>query len=183
MSFAVWLTGLSGSGKSAIAKALLEQLHARGVDAAVLESDVLRTQLTPYPRYDEQERDFFYRVMADLGAYLAKSVPVIFDATANRRAYRDKARRDIARFAEVFVDTPLEICAARDPKGLYRSSKTTTLPGVQAPYEPPLAPELVVSGSRGTPQDGAAAIVSLLERRGWLREQISGTPGPGRSSA
>jgi adenylylsulfate kinase len=167
MSFAVWLTGLPGSGKSAIARELVRLLHERKVDVSVLESDVMRTQLTPFPRYDEKDRDFFYSSLADFGISLVeKSRPVIFDATANRRAYRDAARKRIARFAEVFVDTPLEVCAARDPKGLYR--KANTLPGVQAPYEPPLAPELVVHGAEGTPQDAAREIVELLGRRGWV---------------
>lgn len=169
MSFAVWLTGLSGSGKSAIAKALLPELHARGIDAAVLESDVLRTQLTPFPRYDEAERDQFYETIARWGADLAsRDKPVIFDATANRRAYRDRARAAIARFAEVFVDTPIEVCAARDPKGIYRNKKTSTLPGVHVPYEIPLSPELVVRGDEGTPRGAALAVVELLQRRGWL---------------
>jgi adenylylsulfate kinase len=167
MSLAVWLTGLSGSGKSAIARELVRLLHELGVEVSVLESDVMRTQLTPFPRYDEKDRDFFYSSLADFGISLVeKSRPVIFDATANRRAYRDAARKRIARFAEVFVDTPLEVCAARDPKGLYR--KANTLPGVQAPYEPPLAPELVVHGAEGTPQDAAREIVELLGRRGWV---------------
>jgi adenylylsulfate kinase len=168
-AFAVWLTGLPGSGKSTIAKALLAALHARGIGAAVLESDVLRTQLTPFPRYDEAERDDFYGTMARWGADLAsRSKPVIFDATANKRAYREAARSDIARFAEVFVDTPIEICAARDPKGLYRKQRATTLPGLQVPYEPPLAPELIVRGDQGSPGQAATAIIELLERRGWL---------------
>jgi adenylylsulfate kinase len=170
MSFAVWLTGLSGSGKRAIARALLEQLHARGVRAAVLESDVLRTQITPHPRYDAAERDLFYASLAHLGTFLAENgTPVVFDATAHRRAYREAARQRIARFAEVYVDTPLEVCAARDPKGLYRNRNATTLPGVQVPYEPPLAPELVVHGDRGSPRESAGAVVDLLERRGWLQ--------------
>jgi adenylylsulfate kinase len=169
MSFAVWLTGLPGSGKSAIARPLLEQLHARSIEVAVLESDVLRTQLTPFARYDEKERDFFYSSLAQLGVLLvAQGRAVLFDATANRRAYRDLARRQIARFAEVFVDTPLEVCRARDPKGLYRGGRTTTLPGAQAEYEPPPAPELVIPGASGTPQEAAARIVALLEQRGWL---------------
>lgn len=167
MSFAVWLTGLSGSGKSAVAKQLLAKLHGRGVDTAVLESDVMRTQLTPFPRYDEEERDFFYRVLGDFAARLVADVPVIVDATANRRAYRDRAREGIGRFAEVFVSTPLEVCAQRDTKGLYKGS-VKSLPGVQAPYEIPLAPDLVIPGDRGTPEQGAAQVMALLERRGWL---------------
>jgi adenylylsulfate kinase len=171
-AFAVWLTGLPASGKSAIAKELLALLHARGIDAALLESDALRRQLTPYPRYDEAERELFYSTLAHLGEFLAaRGVPVIFDATGNRRAYRDAARGRIARFAEVFVDTPLEVCAARDPKGLYRAAregKSITLPGAQAAYEAPQQPEVVVRGDAGTPREAAAAIVSLLERRGWI---------------
>ena len=172
MSFAVWLTGLSGSGKSAIARELLAQLHARGVEAAVLESDVLRTQLTPFATYAPQERDFFYAALVQLGSDVARrGRPVLFDATANLRAYRDAARASIARFAEVFVDTPLEVCAARDTKGLYRAARegrSATLPGAQAAYEPPAAPELVVHGDRGTPAESAAAIAAWLEKRAWL---------------
>jgi adenylylsulfate kinase-like enzyme len=171
-SFAVWLTGLPACGKSAIARELARLLHERGVEASVLESDVLRTQLTPYPSYDEAERDLFYAGLVELGAYLAKEGrPVLFDATANRCRYRDAARRRIARFAEVFVDTPREVCVARDPKGLYRAARegrSATLPGAQAAYEPPQHPELVVRGDTGTPEEGARAVMALLERRGWL---------------
>jgi adenylylsulfate kinase len=169
LSFAVWLTGLSGSGKSAIARALLERLHARGLDAALLESDVMRTQITPFPSYDDADRDFFYDVLMQLGSVIVdKARPVIFDATANRRAYRDAARKKIARFAEVLVDTPLEVCIARNTKGLYSTGATATLPGVQAPYEAPLAAELVVRGDRGTPGGAADSIVDLLGRLQWL---------------
>jgi adenylylsulfate kinase-like enzyme len=74
----------------------------------------------------------------------------------------------IARFAEVYVSTPLAVCAARDTKGFYRSKAVKTLPGAQVPYEPPLAPELVIPGDRGTPGEGAQAIVELLAQRGWI---------------
>jgi adenylylsulfate kinase len=169
MSFAVWLTGLSGSGKSAIATALLEDLRGRGISVAVLESDVLRTQLTPFATYEETERDEFYATLADLGAWLvSRGKPVIIDATANRRAYRDRARRAIERFAEVYVSTPLEVCVARDTKGFYKSKDVKTLPGVQAPYEPPRQPELAIAGDRGTPREAAGEILALLERRGWV---------------
>ena len=167
MSFAVWLTGLSGSGKSAIARELLRLLHEGGVDVSMLESDVMRTQLTPFARYDEADRDFFYGALADIGAaVLAQGRAVLFDATANRRRYRDAARARIDRFCEVYVDTPLEVCRARDTKGLYRQG--AALPGVQAPYEPPLTPEVVVHGDRGTPAEAAAQILGYLRRRHWL---------------
>lgn len=172
MSFALWLTGLSGCGKSSIARELAALLHDRGVDPAVLESDAMRTQLTPFPRYDESEREFFYSALVELGAHcVAQGVPVIFDATANRRAYRDAARARIARFAEIFVDTPLEVCAARDPKGLYRAARegrSSTLPGLQAAYEAPLSPELMLHGDHGTPREAAERIAAFLAARHWL---------------
>ena len=170
MSFAVWLTGLPGAGKSAVARELLGALHARGVEAAVLESDVMRTQLTPFATYEEAERDSFYRALADIAVLLSREFPVIVDATASRRAYRERARAQIARFAEIYVSTPLEVSAQRDTKGLYRPGATRTLPGTQVPYEAPLCPELVIPGDRGTPKEGAAAVVELLERRGWIEK-------------
>ncbi len=162
MSFAAWLTGRPASGKSAIARELVGLLHERGVEVSVLESDVMRTQLTPFPRYDDADRDFFYGTLAEIGAQLVNGGrPVVFDATANRRAYRDAGRKAVERFAEVYVDTPLEICKARDPKGLYRG-------GMTIDYEPPLTPELVIDGSRTAPAEGARAILALLEKRAWV---------------
>ena len=162
MSFAAWLTGRPASGKSAIARELVGLLHERGVEVSVLESDVMRTQLTPFPRYDDADRDVFYRTLAEIGAHLVNGGrPMVFDATANRRAYREAGRKAIERFAEVYVDTPLEICKARDPKGLYRG-------GMTIDYEPPLTPELVIDGSRTAPAEGARAILALLEKRAWV---------------
>jgi adenylylsulfate kinase len=171
-SFAVWLTGMPSSGKSTIARALLAALQARGLKPALLESDVLRTQLTPKPTYDDAERALFYASLVHLGEFLSSAgIPVVIDATANRRDYRERARERIERFAEVFVDSPIEVCRARDVKGLYRAAmegKSSTLPGAQAAYEPPEKPELVVRGDAGTPEGSAALIIALLERRKWL---------------
>ena len=172
-AFAVWMTGLPASGKTTIARALINQLSIRGIDVAVLESDALRQVLTPRATYGEEERDIFYRAMAYVGALLVShGVPVIFDATANRRAYRDRARTTIDRFIEVYVDCPLDVCVARDPKGIYRKGRSgdaTTVPGLQASYEPPEHPDLVVSG-HGVPPDAAAgAIVRMLEDKSYVQ--------------
>jgi adenylylsulfate kinase len=96
-AFAVWITGLPASGKSTITSQLQTLLQERGIDIEVLESDVLRQQLGG--NYDEAGREAFYQRMVWIGTLLVKhGVPVIFDATANRRAYRDAARTQIPQF-------------------------------------------------------------------------------------
>src|SRR5262249_39996644 len=93
-------------------------------------------------------------------------VSVIFDATANRRAYRDRTRQTIPRFIEVFVECPLETCIQRDPKGIYRKARegdATQVPGVQAPYEPPERPDVIVRGDRDTPAEAAQRILAALD--------------------
>lgn len=173
-AFAIWITGLPASGKSTITRALVRELAARGLDPAVLESDELRRVLTPRPTYSEDEREQFYRSMAYIGTILARhGVPVIFDATANRRAYRAAARDAISRFVEVYVDCPWDICVARDPKGIYRRAQTgqaSTVPGVQAPYERPHRADLVLSG-RGDPVEAARTIVRALDARGYFNDR------------
>jgi adenylylsulfate kinase len=147
-------------------------LAARGVDLAVLESDELRKIFTPDARYDEKGRDAFYRQMVYVGALLVRhGVPVLFDATANRRAYRDLARQQIPWFMEVYVDSPLEACMARDPKGIYRQAREgeiSTVPGLQAEYEPPKDPDLIVHGDRERPEDAAGRLIGQLIQRDFL---------------
>jgi adenylylsulfate kinase len=170
--FAIWVTGLPASGKSTLVSALRRQLDARGVHLAVLESDVLRKVFTPQPRYDEQERDLFYTEMIYVGALLIEhTVSVIFDATANRRAYRNAARAQIPKFLEVYVDCPLEVCIARDPKGIYRGGsqgRSCTVPGMQATYEPPEAPDVLIHGDREPAETGAERVIAKLEEKGFL---------------
>jgi adenylylsulfate kinase len=171
--FAVWITGLPASGKSTLALALNKLLSDRCVNVAVLESDALRRVFTPHPRYDEEEREVFYGAMVYLGRLLTEhGVSVIFDATANRRVYRNRAREQISRFLEIYVDCPLDVCISRDPKGIYRKAteKTaTTVPGVQAAYEPPEHPDLLVRGDLGMTKVAAQQIATLLLQRGYLK--------------
>jgi len=188
--FAVWLTGLPASGKSTVARALQKMLAGRGVRTVVLESDDVRKLLTPSPRYDPSERDRFYGALADLARRLTEEgVPVLVAATANLRAYRDRAREVIPRFLEVYVECPLEVCRQRDPKGIYRRSDAGTapnVPGVSTPYEPPLHPEVVVDGERDPAGDSARAILRALASRGFVarcfrgarrRVRLTGLPG------
>ena len=171
-SFAIWITGLPASGKSTLTAALKGQLAELGIDIAVLESDSLRKILTPNPRYDETERALFYRQMVYIGKLLVDhGVPVIFDATANLRVYRDQARAEIPRFFEIYVEVPVSICIERDPKGIYRQAKeggAATVPGVQAQYEPPENPDLVIYGDREPSESAAQRVVALLARKGCI---------------
>ncbi len=165
--FAIWLTGLPASGKSSITRELVKLLQTHGVTAVVLESDAMRKILTPDPTYSEEERDLFYNNLVFVGDLITKSgANVIFDATANKREYRDRARRLIARFIEVQVECPLEVCAKRDPKGIYAQAalgKASTVPGLQTAYEPPLMPDLILDG-QAPPERGAALVLDKLKQ-------------------
>ena len=171
-AFAVWITGLPASGKSTVTSELAKQLRDLGVEVTVLESDALRRLFSKTPRYDEQDREYFYGSLAFIGQTLVEhGVSVIFDATANRRRYRDRARQTIPRFIEVFVECPLEICIQRDPKGIYRQARggaASNVPGMQAPYEPPKTPDIVVSGDRDDPKVAAQRVVDLLIGKAYL---------------
>lgn len=174
--WAVWITGLPASGKSTISRHLSESLASRGVCVQVLESDTLRSVLTPHPTYDPEEREAFYNTLVYIGRLLTKNgVNVIFDATANLRTWRDRARREIPAFLEVHVKTPLEVCEERDPKGIYRKAgegRARTVPGRQAPYEEPLHPEITVAGTQ-RPEESAKEILEAMDARSFLQPDMA----------
>lgn len=162
----IWLTGVPASGKTTVARALLRLLRERGVAAELLDSDALRRALTPRPTYSDAERDWFYDRLVATAAWLTGAgANVVIAATGHRRSYRDAARARLAPFAEVWVRCPAEVCRARDPKRLYQAvaaGTITGLPGVDLPYEPPLAPEVVVDADHQTPEEAAAAIAARI---------------------
>jgi bifunctional enzyme CysN/CysC len=159
----VWLTGLSGSGKSSVAVELERQLIDAGRPAYLLDGDNLRHGLNGDLGFSAADRDENVRRVAHVARLFADTgVVAIVPLISPYRAARDFARalHDAAElpFIEVFVDTPLEVCEARDPKGLYakaRAGEITGMTGIDDPYEPPLQPE-----RRYTPDDGDPATVA-----------------------
>jgi adenylylsulfate kinase len=168
-AFGIWVTGLPASGKSTIVKVLRPQLEALGLAVDVLESDEVRRVLTPQATYSESERDLFYRALAFTGQRLvAHGITVLFDATASRQAYRDWARAMIPRFIEVAVECPLNVCMARDWKGTYEKGlrgESTTVPGLQAPYESPTNPEVRIDTTKVSPDEAARYICDVVRAR------------------
>lgn len=165
-ALALWITGLPASGKSTIVSLLRPQLENMGFTVEVLESDAVRRILTPTPTYSTDERDLFYRALAFTGQRLVEyGVTVIFDATASQRSYRDFARSVIPRFVEVAVDCPLEVCMQRDRKGTYlrgQRGESSTVPGLQVPYEAPLNPELRIDTTVVPAGEAARQILELI---------------------
>jgi len=171
--FAIWITGTPASGKSTIAAEVIRLLAENyGVRIVHLESDSLRQILTPQPTYSSTERDWFYKVMTFLGQLMTTNgLNVLFDASANRRAYRDEARRCISRFLEVYVKCPMSVCMARDPKGIYRKAErgmATNVPGLQDIYEEPVAPECIVESDRLSAEECAAHVITAIKQKGWI---------------
>ena len=169
MSFAIWMTGLPASGKSTITALVKPQLERLGLTVEVLESDEVRRLLTPVASYSQEERDVFYRALAFTGSRLvAHGVTVLFDATASRRSYREFARGLIPRFVEVAIECPLAVCMERDKKGTYdkgRHGESTTVPGLQAPYEAPLTAGPHDRHDCALAQDAADQIVALVKKK------------------
>jgi adenylylsulfate kinase len=174
----VWITGLPSSGKSTLAGRIATRLRAAGLPAAVLDGDQVRAALDPRPGYDLEARSRFYGTIARLAALLAKQgLVAVVAATANRRAFRERARALAPRFIEVFVDVPLDVCVARDTKGLYAAARrgaVTELPGFGVGFEPPERPDVLASG--GEDLAAPTAVLSLLS--GGAAPRYSSTPAP-----
>lgn len=179
--FTIWLTGLSGAGKSTIAARLATDLRARGLKVEVLDGDVVRTNLSQGLGFSKEDRDTNIRRIGWVCEVLNRNdVVAIAAAISPYRDVRDEVRTRIGRFVEVYMEAPVEVLAQRDPKGLYRRAQAgalTGLTGVDDPYEPPLNPEVTChTDGRDRPEDSAARVIAKLEELGYL---APAAPPPG----
>ena len=182
--WAVWFTGLPGSGKSKISKIVCEMLTDNGITCERIEMDAIRKQYVRNPEYTDEERDFVYEKLVDFAEKGVKSGKnIIIDATAHKRLYREMARKKIKRFIEVMVRCPLSICIERESKrekglvvaqmyrkALERKEKGAQFEdlgaviGVDVPYEENPRAEIIIDNSTGTAMDNARKVKEEIRR-------------------
>ncbi|WP_281888520.1 adenylyl-sulfate kinase [Paenibacillus sp. YYML68] len=166
---AVWLTGLSGAGKSTIAYAVEKQLILTGTLAYVLDGDVLRTGLNKGLGYTPEDRQENVRRIGEVARLFTDAGLIVLIASISpSRADRAHVRSmfEPSTFIEVFVDCPIDECERRDPKGLYkraRAGEIAQFTGISAPYEPPLKPELKIYSSMWSLERCCAEIIAYIE--------------------
>jgi bifunctional enzyme CysN/CysC len=172
----LWFTGLPGAGKSTVAAAVEERLIAAGRPAFLLDGDNLRHGLNGDLGFDDHARTENVRRTAHVARLLAESgtialVSLVSPYAVDRQAAATLHSEDSLDFIEVFVDAPLELCERRDPKGLYaraRSGELEGMTGVGAPYEPPVAPDLVLTAGEESVDAEVDRVFELLVARGLV---------------
>ena len=170
----VWLTGLSSSGKSTVAYNVEQALVGRGHLAYVLDGDNIRHGLNSNLGFSAEDRTENIRRIGEVGKLFTDGgiitlASFVSPYAADRAAVR--ALMGEGDFIEVFVDTPLEVCEARDPKGLYKKARAGEIPnftGISAPYEAPTNPELVIKTADSTLEEAAALLLAYLEAQGKI---------------
>lgn len=167
---AIWLTGLPGSGKTSIAKALKKA----NPEIILLRMDEMRRIVTPNPTYSDNEREILYRSLVYTAKTLTESGhTVIIDATGHKRSWRDLAREVIKDFGEIYLRCPLDVCKKRElvriddfaPKDIYKKAeKGEPVPGVVVPYEEPLKPDLIIDTDKVLIEESVREILRLINR-------------------
>jgi sulfate adenylyltransferase len=168
----IWLTGLSGSGKTTTAERTREVLERSGTVVTLLDGDVVRRRISPDLGFTRADRERNVLAVASMAAEIVRRGDVVICALISPyRALRAQARAIVGdHFVEVFVDTPVDVCELRDVKGLYRRARQGEVPqmtGLDDPYEPPLQPDLVLRTVDTPVDDNVRLIVRVLKDRGF----------------
>jgi bifunctional enzyme CysN/CysC len=170
----LWLTGLSGAGKSTIANLVEKKLHALGKHTYMLDGDNVRHGLNRDLGFTDADRVENIRRVSEVSKLMVDAgLIVLVSFISPFRAERRMARAlfDEGEFHEVHIDTPINVAETRDPKGLYKKARRGELKnftGIDSPYEAPESPEIYVDTTKHTPEQSAEAIVEYLQRGGWL---------------
>jgi adenylylsulfate kinase len=171
------MTGLSGSGKTTIAKVLERRLRERGVNVEILDGDIVRTNLSKGLGFSKEDRDTNITRIGFVANLLSRNgVVAITAAISPYREVRDAVREHTERFVEIYVDAPLEVCESRDVKGMYakaRAGEIKGFTGIDDPYEEPLAPEVVCKTATESVDECAAKILAFLEHSGYIATEAA----------
>jgi adenylylsulfate kinase len=177
--FVVWLTGLSGSGKTTIARQLYPRLKEVGVNVEMLDGDVVRRELSPELGFTKQDRETHAKRVVYLCKLLSRNgVASIVSLISPYREFRKYARTEIGTFVEIYVKCSLETCIQRDPKGLYKKAlagEIKDLTGLQDPYEEPIKPELVIETESERVEESVEKIMQTLRNLGYLENVVKVT--------
>ncbi|WP_445173877.1 adenylyl-sulfate kinase [Microcoleus sp.] len=170
--FILWFTGLSGSGKTTITKALEPELKARGCRVEILDGDVVRTNLSKGLGFSQEDRDTNIRRIGFVAHLLSRNGVVAMTAAISPyRAIRDEIRAMEPNFVEVYVTAPLEVCEGRDVKGLYakaRAGEIKGFTGIDDPYEEPVNPEIICYTERESVEESVKKVLTKLEQLGYI---------------
>lgn len=171
--FTLWFTGLSGAGKTTIAEIVERDLREKFGKVEVLDGDIVRTNLSKGLTFSREDRDTNVLRIGFVADLLTRNgVGVIVSAISPFKEARDQVRHNVGEdFIEIFVDAPLEVCADRDVKGLYKKAFSGEIPqftGVSDPYEAPAAPELHIHTDQEDPQESAQRVIGKLEELGYI---------------
>ncbi len=170
--FTLWFTGLSGSGKTAMAKVIAQELRARGLKVERLDGDIVRQSLTRDLGFSKEDRDKNIERVTFVAKLLTRNgVAVLCSFISPYRERRAKSREEIGEFVEVYVECPVEVCAQRDVKGLYAKAfagEIQNFTGVSDPYEPPENPEIVCHTAEETIEESVAKVLGYLEEHGYI---------------
>ena len=173
--FCVWFTGLSGAGKSTTAEIVVSRLLEHGRQVTLLDGDVVRTHLSKGLGFSREDRDANILRIGFVAAEIVRhGGAVVCAAVSPYRATRDAVREMVgaSNFIEVFVDTPLDVCEARDTKGMYAQARRGAIKnftGIDDPYEAPASAELTLDTTSASAEGNAARIVATLSERGFIR--------------
>lgn len=168
----VWFTGLSGSGKTTISRAVAEELRSRGLKIEILDGDIVRQNLTKGLGFSKEDRDENIRRVGFVAHLLTRNeVIVLVSAISPYREIRSEVRQRVGNFVEVYVNAPLDVCEQRDVKGLYkraRAGEIAKFTGIDDPYESPLNPEVECLTNQETLEESVAKVLTKLESLGYL---------------
>jgi adenylylsulfate kinase len=172
----VWLTGLSGAGKTTIAHELRTSTEALGRRVEILDGDIVRENLSKGLGFSKEDRDANIRRIAFVSQLLTRNGAfVIVAAISPYAGVRNEAREMIGDFVEVHVDCPIDVLTARDTKGLYAKAlagEINNFTGISDPYEAPSSPELVISTADEEVKQSASRIIQYLEANGYLSKPV-----------